>query len=96
MIGMGEEASTIVWAEAANFVFYCWAVKIPSDECVRDIPGGIHYHAQGLRVEYFQDFNVRGGSSAPELYTIGPDESIIVTRLTFHREGWCTAYILGL
>jgi hypothetical protein len=24
-------------------------------------------------LESFQDFNVRGGNSAPELYTIGPD-----------------------
>jgi hypothetical protein len=25
------------------------------------------------RLESFQNFNVGGGSSAPELYTIGPD-----------------------
>jgi hypothetical protein len=37
------------------------------------LPGGVHYHAQDLRLESFQDFNVGGGSSAQELYTIGPD-----------------------
>jgi hypothetical protein len=72
-----------VRAVAAGFVFDRWAVKIPSDECLRDIPGsgkcvrdiprGVHYHAQGLRLESFQDFNVGGGGSAPELYTVGPD-----------------------
>jgi hypothetical protein len=62
MIGMCAEASTIRRAEAANFVFDCSAVEVPSDECVRDIPGGVHNHAQGLRLESFQDFNVGGGS----------------------------------
>jgi hypothetical protein len=73
MIGMGAKASTIVRAEAEDFVFDCWAVEVPSDESVRDIPGSVHYHTQGLTLEYFQDFNAGGGSSAPELYTIGPD-----------------------
>jgi hypothetical protein len=44
MIGMGVEASTTVRAVAADF-FDCWAVEVPSDECVRDILGGVHYHA---------------------------------------------------
>jgi hypothetical protein len=35
--------------------------------------GGVHNHAQDLRLKSFQNFNVGGGSSAPELYTIGPD-----------------------
>jgi hypothetical protein len=62
MIGMGAEASTIVRAEAANFFCNCGAVKIPSYERVGDVPASVHYH-----------FDVGGGSSAPELYTIGPD-----------------------
>jgi hypothetical protein len=33
--------------------------------------GGVHNDAQDLRLESFQNFNVGGGSSAPELYTIG-------------------------
>jgi hypothetical protein len=73
MIGMGVEAITIVRAEAADFFCDCWAVKIPSDERVGDVPGSVHYHAQGLGLESFKDFGVGGGSSAPELYTIGPD-----------------------
>jgi hypothetical protein len=71
MIGMGAEASTVVRAEAADFVFDFWAVEVPSDEWIRDVPGGVHYHAQDLRLESFQDLNVGGGSSAPELYTVG-------------------------
>jgi hypothetical protein len=73
MIGMGAEASTIVRAEAADFFCDCGTVKIPSDERVGDVPRSVHYHAQGLGLESFQDFDVGGGSSAPELYTIGPD-----------------------
>jgi hypothetical protein len=38
-----------------------------------DVPGGVHNHAQDLSLESFQNFNVVGGSSAPELYTVGPD-----------------------
>jgi hypothetical protein len=70
MIEMGAEASAIVRVEAAEFFCNCWAVKIPSDERVGDVPGSVHYHARGLELESFQDFDVRGGSSAPELYTI--------------------------
>jgi hypothetical protein len=73
MIGMGAKSITIVRAAAAEFFCDCWAVKIPSDERVGDVPGSVHYHAQGLGLESFQDFDVGGGSSAPELYTIGPD-----------------------
>jgi hypothetical protein len=56
---MGAEASTIARAEAADFFCDCWAVKIPSDERVGDVPGGVHCHAQGLVLESFQDFNVK-------------------------------------
>jgi hypothetical protein len=73
MIGMGAGASTIVRAETADFFCDCGAVKILSDERVGDVPRSVHYHAQGLGLEPFQDFDVGGGSSAPELYTIGPD-----------------------
>jgi hypothetical protein len=34
---------------------------------------GVHNHAQDLSLESFQNFNVGGGSSALELYTVGPD-----------------------
>jgi hypothetical protein len=66
MIGMGVEASTIVRAVAVDFFCDCGAVKIPSDEHVGNVPGSVHYHAQGLGLESFQDFDVGGGSSAPE------------------------------
>jgi hypothetical protein len=48
---MCAEASTIVRAVAAGFFCDCWDVQIPSDECIRDIPRGGHYHAQGLWLE---------------------------------------------
>jgi hypothetical protein len=60
-------------AEAADFFCDCWGVNIPSDGRVGDVLGGVHYNAQGLGLESFQDFNVGGGSSASELDTIGPD-----------------------
>jgi hypothetical protein len=48
-------------------------VEIPSDECIRDIPKGVYYHAQGLRLEPFEDFNVGGGSRAPKFFAVDPD-----------------------
>jgi hypothetical protein len=30
------------------------------DERVGDVPGSVHYHAQGLGLESFQDFDVGG------------------------------------
>jgi hypothetical protein len=62
-----------VRAVTADFFFDCKAAKVPSDERVGDVPGSVHYHAQDLGLKSFQDFYVGGGSSAPELYTIGPD-----------------------
>jgi hypothetical protein len=64
MIGMGAEASTIVRAEAADLFCNCGAVKIPSDEGVGDVPGSVHYHAQGLGLESFQDFEITNGMLA--------------------------------
>jgi hypothetical protein len=61
MIGMGAKSITIVRAVTADFFFDCRAAEVPPD------------HVQDLRSESFQNFNVGGGSSAPELYTIGPD-----------------------
>jgi hypothetical protein len=73
MIGMGAKSITIVRAVTADFFFDCRAAEVPSDEWIRDVPWGFHNHAQDLRLESFQNFNVGGGSSAPELYTVGPD-----------------------
>jgi hypothetical protein len=72
MIGMGAKSITIVRAVTADFFFGCRAAEVPSDEWIRDVPWGVHNDAQDLRLESFQNLNVGGGSSAPELYTIGP------------------------
>jgi hypothetical protein len=53
MIGMGAKSSTIVRAVTAEFFFDCWAAEVPSDKCIRDIPRGVHNHAQDLRLESF-------------------------------------------
>jgi hypothetical protein len=73
MIGMGAKSITVVRAVTADFVFDCRAAEVPSEEWIRDVPGGIHNRVQDLRLESFQNFNVGGGSSASELYTIGSD-----------------------
>jgi hypothetical protein len=73
MIGMGAKSITIVRAVMADFFSDCRAAEVPSDEGIRDVPWGVHNDAQDLRLESFQNFDVGGGSSAPELYTIGPD-----------------------
>jgi hypothetical protein len=71
---MGAKSITIVRAVMADFFFDCRAVEDPSDEWIRDdVPWGVHNDAQDLKLESFQNFNVGGGNSAPELYTIGPD-----------------------
>jgi hypothetical protein len=61
VIRICAEASTIVRAVAADFFFDCGDVEIPANESIRDIPWGVHNHAQGLRLESFEDFNVGGG-----------------------------------
>jgi hypothetical protein len=42
-----------VRAVAADFFFDCGDVEILSDGCMRDIPTGVHYHGQGIRLEPF-------------------------------------------
>jgi hypothetical protein len=73
MIGMGEKSITIVRAVTADFFFDCRAAEVPLAEWIRDVPWGVHNHVQDLRLESFHNSNVGGGSSAPELYTIGSD-----------------------
>jgi hypothetical protein len=34
---------------------------------------GMHYRAQGFRLETFQNFYVGSGSPTPELYSLSPD-----------------------
>jgi hypothetical protein len=73
MIWMGATSNTIVRDVKADFFFDCRAAEVRSNEWNRDVPWGVHNDAQDLMLESLQNFNARGGSSAPELYTIGPD-----------------------
>jgi hypothetical protein len=57
---MCVETSTVVRAVAADFFFDCGDVEIPANESIRNMPGGVHYHAQDLRLESFEDFNDGG------------------------------------
>jgi hypothetical protein len=54
---MGAKSIIIVRAVTADFFCDCWAVKVHADERVGDVPRGVHYHAQDLRLESFQDFD---------------------------------------
>jgi hypothetical protein len=66
---MCSETSTVLRAVVADFFFNCWYFEIPSDKHIWHIPRCIHYHAQGLRLETFQNFYVGSGSRTPELYS---------------------------
>jgi hypothetical protein len=70
---MCAEVSTILRAVAAYFFFNCWYLEIPSHNHIRHMPRCVHYHAQGLRLETFQNFYVGSGSLTPELYPVGPN-----------------------
>jgi hypothetical protein len=63
---MCAEASTVLRAVEADFLFNCWYLEIPSDNRIRHIPRSVHYHAQGFRLETFQTFYVGSGSRTPE------------------------------
>jgi hypothetical protein len=67
------EASTVLRAVVADFLFNCWYLEIPLDNHIQHIPRCVHYHAKCLRLETFQNFYVACGSHTPELYSIGPD-----------------------
>jgi hypothetical protein len=64
------EAGTVLRTVALDFFFNCWYLEIPSDNGIRHVPRCVHYHAQGLRLETFQNFYVGSGSSTPELYFV--------------------------
>jgi hypothetical protein len=68
------EASAVVGAVAAYCFLNWWNWKVSQDKSVWHIPWCIHYHAQGFRLEAFQDLDVGCGSRAPEMdTTISPD-----------------------
>jgi hypothetical protein len=50
---MCAEASTILRAVAADFFPNCWYLEIPSDNNIRHVPGCVHYHVEGFRLEAF-------------------------------------------
>jgi hypothetical protein len=43
---MCAEASTILRAVAADLLFNCWYLEIPSGDRIRHIPRCVHYHAK--------------------------------------------------
>jgi hypothetical protein len=43
---MGAKSITVGRAVTADFVFDCRAAEVLSDEWIRDVPGGVHNHAQ--------------------------------------------------
>jgi hypothetical protein len=48
---MCAEVSTVLRAVATDFVFNCWYLEIPSDNCIGHIPRCVHYHQQGFRLK---------------------------------------------
>jgi hypothetical protein len=70
---MCAEASTVLRVVVADFFFNCWYLENTSDDRIRHVPRCVHYHAQGLRLEIFQNFYVGIGSRTPELYTVSPN-----------------------
>jgi hypothetical protein len=59
MIGMGAKSITTVRAVTADFFFDCRAAEVPSYEWISDVAWGVHNDAQDLRLESFQNFNLR-------------------------------------
>jgi hypothetical protein len=49
---MCTEVSTILITVAAELLFNCWYLEIPSDNCIRHVPWCVHYHAQAALVWY--------------------------------------------
>jgi hypothetical protein len=69
---MCDEASSILRAVAADFIFNCWCLET-LDNCIRHILRCVHYHAQGFRLGTFYNFYVGSGSRTPELHSVTPD-----------------------
>jgi hypothetical protein len=51
---MSAEASTVLKAVAADFLFNCWYLEISSDNRIHHISRCVHCHAQGFRLETFE------------------------------------------
>jgi hypothetical protein len=70
---MYAESSTVLRAVVADFFFNYWYLEIPLDNRIRHVPRCVHYYAQGLQLEMFQNFYVESGSRTPELYPLSPN-----------------------
>jgi hypothetical protein len=55
------------------FFSNCWYLEIPLDNRIQHVPRCVHYHAQSLQLETFQNFYVGSGSRTPELYPVSPN-----------------------
>jgi hypothetical protein len=42
-IAVRTEANSVKGAEAADFFFYCWYLKVLTDDGILHVAGGIHY-----------------------------------------------------
>jgi hypothetical protein len=67
------EASAVLRADAADFLFNGFQLEVSTDESVRHIPGCLDDYAQGLRLKAFQYLNVGCGCCPPELDAVSPD-----------------------
>jgi hypothetical protein len=67
------EVGTVLRTVVLDFFFNRWYLEILLDNRIRYISRCIHYHAQGLTLETFQNFYVGCGSRTPELYSVGLD-----------------------
>jgi hypothetical protein len=63
---------TVPRNKSSKYLFYIFFAATCFGSCWPS-SGGIHNYTQYLRLESLQNFNVGGGSSSPQLYTIGPD-----------------------
>jgi hypothetical protein len=55
------EATAVLRADAADFLFNGCQLEVLTDECVPHISGCVDDHAQGLRLKAFQYLNVGCG-----------------------------------
>jgi hypothetical protein len=85
---MCAAASTVLRAVAADFLFNCWCLVIPSDNCIRNVPRCVPYHEQGFRLETFNNFYVESGARTPEFYSVSPYWfEYCLIRITEEEEG---------
>jgi hypothetical protein len=52
-IGVYTDANIVMGAESADFFFYCWYLKIITDDVIWYVPGSIHYWSQDFGLKTF-------------------------------------------